>query len=196
MKNIFFFFLVLSILLFYLYVECQPIQSYKEIIPQLFSDTSKIRFDGFYNIYDTTLTHSGNKRNEEYVSDHLVVFTKEDRIFRSSGVSVDSIAFSADYYRNLKPTYFGDYSIRGDSVFAHTPIELFIRGGRLKPFSAYFSGYIKNKDTILNWKMVPPYPDVKPKWNQYFINDTTPKMLYFIKANAVGCLDSISVPKL
>lgn len=199
MKYLFFVAIVLTILFFHSGSECQqllPVKNCIKIHRLYFSDTLKIRFDGFYNTYDTSLNNNGCNRNDVYTSDHLVIFTKEDRIFRMDGVSIDSIVFTEDYYRNLKPKNIGNYWINGDSIFALVPTALFVRGGRLKLFNAYFSGVIKNKDTLINWKMIPPYPDVKPKWNQYFVSDTTPRMLYFIKTESVRYLDSIISSKL
>lgn len=199
MKCLFFVALVLTILLFHSGSECQqllPVKNCIKIHRLYFSDTLKIRFDGFYNTYDTSLTFSGSNRNEIYTSDYFVVFTSKNHIYRSGGVTIDSIPFTQDYYRNLKPKNIGNYWISGDSLCALVPIALFVRGGRLKLFNAHFSGEIKNKDTIINWKMIPPYPDVKPKWNQYFISDTTPRMLYFLKTEAVRYLDSIKSSKL
>ncbi len=39
--------------------------------------------------------------------------------------------------------------------------------------------------------MVKPYPDVNPEWNFGLVHDTTPRTLYFIKNDAVKCLDSL-----
>ena len=157
-------------------------------------DTNKIRFDGIYNVYDTSLLYSGEKANEAYVTINDVVFTKNGFVHRGSGVTTDSIHFTKESWLRscLKFNYlWGNYITVGDSIYAYTQLEMFIRGGRLKPFYANFSGYIKNRDTILNWRMVRPYPKVNPEWNQNFINDTTPRMLYFIKNDAVKCLDTL-----
>lgn len=166
------------------------------VYDNLIVDTTIIRYDGMYNVYDTSILNSGYKANEKFTTINEVVFLKNGTIFRNGGNSIDSLIFGNDMWiligTELKHSL-GEYLIIGDSIYAYTPFQMSIGGGRFKPFNANFSGYIKNKDTILNWRMVPPYPDVDPKLNNYFVNDTTPRTLYFIKNDAVKCLDSLLI---
>ena len=157
-------------------------------------DTCKLRDDGMYNVYDTTKLHNGNKVNDEFTTSREVVFLKNGKIFKSGGYSIDSLIYKDEYWVRLSTEYinlWGNYRIINDSIYAYSPFSLSIGGGRFKPFYANFIGYVKNKDTILNWRMVPPYPDVDPEINNYFINDTTPQLLYFIKNNAIRVADSL-----
>ncbi|MEO6189062.1 MAG: hypothetical protein ABIO44_00570, partial [Saprospiraceae bacterium] len=58
---------------------------------------------------------------------------------------------------------------------------------------ANFKGYIKNRDTIIDWKMVAPFPKkVNLKWNEIFTQNKLPKTLYFMKNNAIRALDSLA----
>jgi hypothetical protein len=157
----------------------------------LISDTAKIRFDGIYNPYDTSITPRGDKRNLIYKTDNFIVLFNNGKTYRCSSVSLDSAVFQEKYYTFLDSASLGNYKIINDSIFACTPTAFYKWGMRRKFFNAHYSGYIKNKDTIVDWKMVHPYPDVNPKYNFNFIYHTTPRMLYFIKNDAIRCLDSL-----
>lgn len=65
----------------------------------------------------------------------------------------------------------------------------------MKFVAANYIGHIKNADTILNWKMVPPYPNVNIQWNDYFKTDTAPKLMYFIKNDEIKKLQDIADKK-
>lgn len=172
---------------FYSHINKQP------IVWELPDDTSNlIRYDGIYNTYDTSLLFSGKKRNEEFVTDGEVIFFNNGRTVKMNNVTIDSIAFHINYYKGITSKILGIYLIKGDSIFVHTPIFLYHRGKTIKYHNVHFRGIIKNRDTILDWKMVPPYPDVDLRLNDYLKKYTTPKMLYFIKNDAIRCLDSIS----
>lgn len=57
---------------------------------------------------------------------------------------------------------------------------------------ANFRGIIKNRDTITDWKVVPPYPNGLNKEDlDYYSNKSglVPKTLYFVKTDAVRCLN-------
>ncbi len=157
------------------------------------SAQKKIKHGGIYNTYDTTLLPCGVKRSILYKTDHFIVFLQKSRIYRNGLVSQSNIFFKDDYYKqNVDSNRLGKYKIKDDTIHAIIPTSFALRGMRMKYFDAYFQGYIKNADTILDWKMVPPYPKVNPKFNDYFTYELTPKLLYFIKNNAVIYLDSLT----
>ena len=188
--------LLLMLFLSCIFQSCrtsQPTPNNLENITKEFSiDTNRIRFNGIYNTYDTSLTHRGDRSNEISVTDVFIVFIKKNKIFRDGCCTIDSIAFQPEFYKRLDSAWIGTYMIKRDSIFAYIPTGLYKYGGMTRTLNANYSGYIKNRDTIIDWKMVPPFPDVNPKANGNFIYHTTPRMLYFIKNDAVRCLDSIA----
>ena len=172
-----------------------PNKMSKLVCSSIVIDSTKLRYDGMYNVFDTSFVLlTGDISDKVYVTTREVVFLKSGKIHRNGGVNLDSLIFGNDMWiligTELKHSL-GEYLIIGDSIYAYTPSRMSLGGGRFKSFNANFSGYIKNKDTILNWRMIPPYPDVDPTLNNYFVNDTTPRTLYFIKNDAVKCLDSL-----
>ena len=56
---------------------------------------------------------------------------------------------------------------------------------------AYFKGTMLNNDTIVDWHMVPPYPNEDVKVNNNFEFFTQPKLLYFIENPEMKQLDSL-----
>jgi hypothetical protein len=144
---------------------------------------TRLNFDGFYSSHDTSLMACEKKANELYKVVNPIIFMATGRVFYDNhGVSYGLPDFNVEYYQHRGV---GDYYIINDSVFAKIPSAFAIGGMRMRLFEANYIGYIKNKDTIIGWKMVAPYPNVKSKLNNYFIRDTTPKTLYFIKYDGV-----------
>ena len=165
----------------------------QKIVWELPDDTCNlIRYDGLYNAYDTSIFHSGERLNEILVTDGEVIFFKNGKVINFTSGIEDSAALDPKFYKRFSSKKLGKYTTKDDSIFVYAPISLFIWGMRLRLYYAHYSGYIKNRDTILNWKMIPPYPDVNLRLNDYLKEYTTPKMLYFIKTDAIRSLDSIS----
>lgn len=155
-------------------------------------DSTKIRFDGYYSAYDSFSKNSFINTNPPCISLYPLVFIKKNRLF-FLGTCVTYDAFQrCDFYKKIKTNYIGNFVIKGDSIFAYTPTEFNVWGMRGKPYYTNYSGYLKNSDTIINWRMIPPYPNVDLRFNECFYNDTIPRKLSFIKTDAVKCLDSLS----
>lgn len=93
-----------------------------------------------------------------------------------------------DRYSKYKIKY-SKFTIKNDSIYTYHAILITVAAGQRVPVWCNFRGYVKNKDTITDWKIIPPYPkdftkSVK-KWNADLFK---PHTLYFVKTDAVKCL--------
>lgn len=184
---------VFPILIVFFIYSCSQV---KELTPFPYLhnpiDSSKIRFDGFYSAIDTTTLPNGNKRSEVYTSQNEVVFCLNKKQYISNGASVSNEALTCDFYRNISSELLGEFTIKGNEIYSYSPLYFVMYGSFSKIHYAHFKGYIKNRDTIVDWKIVPPYPKNIGNWE---INHPRnkfqfmPKTLYFVKTDAVKCLD-------
>ncbi len=168
------------------------------------SDTTKIRFNGFYNTLDTTIINRqndiyfGKSRSEIYSSLYLVIFGRNKKIYIDGVGTFGNKPFTCDYYKRIrdwnklhKEEYLGNYTIKNDSIYAYVEVRTVTSARRIKLIYCNYRGYIKNKDTITDWKVVPPYPK---KFTKFMFKQTynqrlfTPQTLYFVKTDAVKCL--------
>jgi hypothetical protein len=164
-------------------------------------DTSKIRYDGFYNKLDTTIINyeceaKGKRYNEIYSSIDLIVFNNKKNIYINGGGTIGKEPSTCDYYsgiidwhKNHNQDPFGSYRIKNDSIYAYVPITLKTWGMIPRIVKCNYRGYIKNRDTIVDWKIIPPYPKGTSKFilenNKDLFQSQT---LYFVKTDAVKCL--------
>lgn len=164
-------------------------------------DTFKVRFDGYYNKLDTTIITfdseaKGKKYNEIYSSNDLVVFNSKKDVYINGGGTKHNGPLTCEYYNKIvnwhkkqKSEIFGNYTIKNDSIYAYVPVTIKTWGmiSRIRKFN--YRGYIKNRDTILDWKIILPYPKGTSKFiienNKDLFN---PQTLYFVKTEAVKCL--------
>jgi hypothetical protein len=102
-------------------------------------------------------------------------------------------AFLLQYYINTRlfTAYVGDYVVRKDTIWAKLPVQFYGRGMIPKIYESYFQGEIKNRDTIVNWRMIRPFPKVNRNWNEDFEFLTKPHQLYFIESKELLGLDSL-----
>jgi hypothetical protein len=170
-------------------IECQQPDLLKKM-----DNTLTLRCDGLYNTFDTSMMRCGEKTNQHYITYNSLIFVNNNNVIYSyGGGSLDNTQLSINFYSNPKNLLnsIGDYSLKVDTVKATIPIGLFVWGMRVKTFLASFQGIVKNRDTIIDWHMIHPYPTANPKFNNGFIDLTTPKLLYFIESKELLSLDSL-----
>lgn len=161
-------------------------------------DTTKIRYDGYYNkIVDTLHTFDGLKYSvPRKIANDLVVFNKNKNIFIDANESTnDSSSFNCMYYQKIAfrlkkyNSNYLKYTIKNDSLYTYNGVLITVGAGQRVPVYCNFRGFIKNRDTITDWKVIPPYPKNITKsvlkWNADLIE---PHSLYFVKTDAVKCL--------
>ncbi len=156
----------------------------------------KLRRDGLYSVYDTSVLQNGERVNEHYKVNKLLNIVNDSLIHceNFSGYT-DYRALSLNHYKSYRVDYrdgLGRYIIKNDTIFAKTIIILKGAGGTQNLHEAYFQGIVKNKNTITNWKMVRPYPNANLRWNyDNFKHLTKPHTFYFIESHELLGLDSL-----
>jgi hypothetical protein len=154
------------------------------------NDTSKIRFDGIYNPLDTSLMYNGEKYNEHYTVANIYFFNRAGLAYNIRGGWVDSSFMECESFKVTRPEKIGAFYIVKDSIFAAIPTTIVRRGMVYRNYIAYFKGRLKNRDTIVDWKIIPPYPVKKSELLKHQNKDLLePRTLYFIKNDAVDCVN-------
>lgn len=154
-----------------------------------FENANKLKYNGIYNTLDTQILACGQRADKRYTTNSFAFFTRNNRVFREIGVNIDNSFRECEYFRKIQKENYGKYYIQGDSIFARLPTTIILRGMRYKTFVANFSGCIKNSDTIISWKLVPPYPVKFTKFvKEHNKTIIEPQILYFIENNSVDCV--------
>lgn len=160
-------------------------------------DSTKIRFNGFYTNYCLDSLKQVNIDYKDANSIDMVVFSKKKKTNSDyHGVTKSNQPFTCEYYEDIvkwrkenKMEYLGDFTIKNDSIYAYVPIYLALTGHRFVQINFNYRGYLKNKDTITDWKVIKPYPKditkVAIRMNPRLFK---PQTLYFVKTDAVKCL--------
>ena len=183
------------VILYLLLVSCSEV---KQLPPLSFInnpiDTTKIHFNGFYSTTIDTSRYKGIRLEKEgdYTSRNEVVFTKKQKIVIYAGASKNNEPLYCNFYKNsyLK-NMTGLFTIKNDSIYAYVPIFFYTKFVTVIDGYAYYRGYLKNKDTITDWKVIKPYPKkigkvemgLNQNWHLF-----RPQTLYFVKTDAVKCL--------
>lgn len=164
-------------------------------------DTTKIKFNGYYNILDTVLIKDvrrgdyGKRNCDIYKTINLKVFGKTKNIFNSYRDTKDNSAFSCEFYKEEFERYklynidYEKFIIKNDSIYTYSLQLITVGAGQRVPVYCNYRGFVKNRDTIIDWKVIPPYPKDFTKFVIEKNKDLfEPKTLYFVKTDAVNCL--------
>lgn len=182
------------------YKISEPIQPLS-IIESCKLDTTKIRFDGYYNTLDTLVVKDkrrsdyGKSNSQLYKTIHLKIFGKNKKQFISFDNTKDNSALTCEFYNKEFDRYklYGikcpKFTIKNDSIYSYDIDLITVSAGQRVPVGFNYRGFVKNRDTIIDWKIIPPYPKDLTKFvlevNKDFFK---PKTLYFVKTDAVKCL--------
>jgi hypothetical protein len=142
-----------------------------------------LRYDGVYSLYDT---HKGNDSipmlQRAFLIEPIRFF--ENRYFMHTSVCyVEEETYQKFNKRNLynksPGRNQGCFFIHNDSLYMIGKFSFYWRGKISKFYIAHFRGYIKNQDTITDWKMIPPYPNIDFEGNYHLLNQNQPAMYTF-----------------
>ena len=151
--------------------------------------TFRLRSDGLYSTIDVEA--DAFKKLKPYRP--LIVLNTQKSIFMNE-VNFDDTALRFQDYARF-PRFLddvGDYVIRNDTIWAKIPIALYGRGMTVLVYETYFQGEIKNRDTIVNWRMIRPFPKaIKSLNEESFEVLTKPHQLQFIESKELSGLDSL-----
>ena len=157
-------------------------------------DVDSLRHDGVYALYDTALSLNSDRKWSEIhnIYSPLIVVNHQNAIFLNYLNFVDSSVLRIETYKaqgNDFSKYVGTYYVVNDTIFATLPTSLMMVGERRKLILANYRGIIKNRDTIINWQLVPPYPKVNKKHNNDLELLRMPHLLYFVESKELSGLD-------
>ena len=160
-------------------------------------DTTKIRFNGYYHLIEDTVVYT-NGYKYIFKSDktsNLRIFNKNKYLYFNSGKINEYSPLTCEYYKKENNRYkkyeikYPKYTIKNDSLYTYHSILITVGAGQRVPVYCNFRGFVKNKDTIIDWKVIPPYPKDFTEFvienNKHLFKSHT---LYFIKTDAVKCL--------
>ena len=166
-----------------------------------------LRTDGLYSVYDTTPTVTGAKPMGYLKIINPIQVINQDIMNYASGSYISYSPLKLTHYTSLfsrasKHKWFHrlklerNYYIVDSFLHLCRPYVFTVRGGGQKHYIAHFQGEIKNRDTIINWRMVPPFPTIAnskngQRYNNGFKTELKPKLLYFIQSEELSKLDSL-----
>lgn len=147
-------------------------------------ETIKYRYiDTSYLYYPFFFLENGKMAYYDFITPDSVRFNKKHRLYGKKAYS------------------WGVYEIKADTIKAIFYFMYYQRSRTTptKHFQTYFEGIIKGKDSILNWRMVPPYPlPINPNslWNRQNLEAfMTPKNLGFKKVNVQFNFDTLWIDR-
>lgn len=140
----------------------------------------KVTLNGYYNTYDTNYIYKYDKNDTNTTVDILVFLNATNIFYNGHAVSSERPDFNWEFFKRNAKRRIGSYSILDDSLYVSVNTAFAGPSNMIRYFRANYSGYILNKDTIIGWKMIPPYPKVKLRFNEHFYEDTIPKTLFFV----------------
>jgi hypothetical protein len=150
-------------------------------------DTGKVRFDGYY----TNISEFDYSR-DNYTAVNPVFFTPKNKLYVSHGayIKTDSSLFTCTFYKKLPAAHLGRYIIEGNKIAAFVPVAVAMgEGAWYGIYNLHFSGTIANKESITNWKAVPPFPKrIKKRDIAYNSGIFKEHDLLFIQADSIKCL--------
>jgi hypothetical protein len=137
---------------------------------------SKLKFNGFYEnstfrADELRLDAQGRINTDKYYSVKPMFFFINGLVIMDNAVSYDSTSYvnfmgSKGIINEQTFQAWGPFSIRHDTIRAIV-YHFFFKNAAIgkRKNLAYFEGILKDSATIINWKMVPPYPKVNMEAN-------------------------------
>ena len=159
------------------------------------NDSMNVNFSGFY--FNKTMSDE-YKLAKEYYAVSPILFFNNGLVFYQNILAKDSIEFANLLsYANVKGDVrnWGAYSIVGDTISA----VIYCVHARNKAqifhyLPCHYKGYIKDSATIVDWKLIEPFPAINKKYEPNFLaRETKPAILEFHKFLLKAGIDSNNV---
>ncbi len=201
------FVLILSIMCFNILLSCSvgvytqaPGYEFTSVLnDSAFKYKDELNFEGGYHfISSSSYNHGTDYKNgnptrfvEIPYLDQPVFFFRNNLMCFDYSLTLDSSIFFKNMqdYGTQESAYinsWGTYTIKNKIITAifyypYTGGNI-IGKGITQRLLTYFQGYLKNRDTIIGWHMIPPYPNIRVAPNQgEFDSFIEPRDLYFKK---------------
>jgi hypothetical protein len=176
---------------------CHPYKVYKISgidLNAIQADTTfRFRTEGLYSAIDAEIDTFEEKFKTIIP---LIILNNQKAILINEAYSHNATLHLKHYFVHNFTDYVGDYVIRNDTIWAKLPILFNGRGMIPKIYESYFQGEIKNRDTLVNWRMIRPFPKINRNLNEDFEFLTKPHQLGFIESKELSGLDSLYQQKL
>jgi hypothetical protein len=191
--NLFMMRFIIFLISFGILISCHPYKVYKISgidLNSIQADTTfRLRSDGLYSAVDIEIDTFEEKFK---TITPLIVLNTQKNILINYAYSHDAALHLKHYVVHNFIDYVGDYVIHKDTIWAKIPIILDGRGGIPKIYESYFQGELKNRNTIVHWRMIRPFPKANRNWNdESFRHLTKPHTLCFIESKELLGLDSL-----
>lgn len=165
-------------------ITAKPNDNFKRILNNSESRTiPKLNFEGVY--YNNVVMSSLLEAN--------FFFFKNGLIYSDNITSVSHSTEAEKWFRRYLSGKedWGTYEIIGDTINACIYYWYLADGhGIMKQTN--FRGNIKNRDTILNWHMIEPYPKMDESFKKQYTFLKLPRNLYFKPLPFKPFMDSVS----
>ncbi|MBL7712748.1 MAG: hypothetical protein JNL13_09800 [Chitinophagaceae bacterium] len=153
-------------------------------------------FDNGYFI-DTFLLKRNSTNDINFLKSSVYIFfTKSSSVMLCNlGISdTDSSNFECLTKRILLKDFYGvswgKFNVEKNIIKVHFCYQFFSTGLKLKYFDAYFEGIIRDETTIINWRMVAPYPNVNKRLNDNYEDLKIGKTLKFVLQKGINMIHS------
>lgn len=173
--------------------------SYSFADGQEINKNDSLRFvfkDGYF--IDTLLLKEYNlsSNNINFLKSSIHIFFNDNNVMLCNlGISdTDSTNFEYITQRILLKNFYGiswgKFKIENNLIKVHFYYQFFVCGLKMKYFETYFEGIIRDENTIVNWRMVAPYPNVNKRLNENFEYLKMSKILKFVSQKGVKSIHS------
>jgi hypothetical protein len=141
-----------------------------------------LRFDGLYTVMDTTRLNDGLKLNEYCVYVCPIRFFENGFFDSKHSVFRDDTTFQMHHkkacYKKGHSNQ-GKYIVRNDTLYMSGKFIFFKAGQFLRYYPAHFKAVVKGGDSLLNFQMTAPYPNLNFEENKRNIPILTPYKIIF-----------------
>jgi hypothetical protein len=179
----------LKICLVFLFSSCitteKPNDSFKRILNESkILSASSLNFNGAYE---------SNINTKNYL-ENPIYFFKNGLMYFQEGSTSDSSKneiWLRKYLRDEKT--WGTYEVKSDTINACLYIPYYDNANYIHYLQTNFQGIIKNKETIVQWHIMKPYPKFNKKLsNMYRFPDYESPNLYFKSIPIKPFMDSVA----
>lgn len=151
-----------------------------------------LRTDGAYSLVDSSTGNCGIKRNLRFEFIGPVLFLPNNYFLNTNMSLLNSeqvVWRFSKFYQREGVLSQGKYYTQNDSVYLNGYFEFWGDGKSGIMRWAHYRGYIKNRDTIEDWKIIPPYPKINMRLNDYLVEQKTPMTLVFKQVDLKNVID-------
>jgi len=138
-----------------------------------------LKFNAFYSFYDTTKDNDGIPYFNRYKYITPFLFGKNGEFYQFPFSTNDS-KYLSEKIKTSNTLDSGKYTVRGNEVIIEGYFTFYGWGMRLKKYKAIYQGTIIDEGKGILIKIIPPYPKINMRLNNYLKPDIAGK-IYLLK---------------